>query len=34
VAEFTGGKIARQSDYYDMVTFLRQLEMFPPAPQG
>ncbi len=34
VAEFTGGKIARQSDYYDMVTFLRQLDMFPPAPQG
>jgi steroid delta-isomerase-like uncharacterized protein len=34
VAEFTGGKIARQSDYYDMLTFLRQLDMFPPAPQG
>jgi len=34
VAEFSGGKIARQTDYYDMVTFLRQLDMFPPAPQG
>jgi steroid delta-isomerase-like uncharacterized protein len=31
VAEFTGGKIARQSDYYDMVTFLRQLDKPLPS---
>ena len=34
ISEVKGDKLSRHTDYYDMVTLLRQLGVIPPAPQG
>jgi steroid delta-isomerase-like uncharacterized protein len=34
ISEVKGDKISRHTDYYDMVTLLRQLGVLPPAPPG